>query len=76
MNNKYDENTKYNEAVRKLADGFSEMFSEAVAADERFHDLLMEMADEFVSQEIPVVSEDSQTDLAYELMMRVTTRKV
>ena len=52
-------NTKYDEAVRKLADGFSSMFAETVAADERFHDLLMEMADEFVSQEIPVVSEDS-----------------
>ena len=67
---------KYDEAVRKLADGFSEMFAETVAADERFHDLLMEMADEFVTAEIPVVSEDSATDLAAELMMRVTTKKV
>ena len=67
---------KYDEAVRKLADGFSEMFSETVSADERFHDLLMEMAEEFVAQEIPVVSEDSVTDLAAELMMRVTTRSV
>jgi hypothetical protein len=67
---------KYDEAIRNLANGFSEMFAETVAADERFHDLLMELADEFVSQEIPVVSEDSQTDLAAELMMRVTTRKV
>ena len=69
-------NTKYDEAIRNLANGFSDMFAESVAGDERFHDLLMELADEFVSQEIPVVSEDSQTDLAYELMMRVTTRKV
>ena len=67
---------KYDEAIRNLADGFSEMFAETVAADERFHDLLMEMADEFVAQEIPIVSEDSQTDLAAELMYRVTARKV
>ena len=67
---------KYDEALRNLADGFSEMFAETVAADSRFHDLLMEMADEFVSREIPIVSEDSQTDLAAELMYRVTARKV
>ena len=56
---------KYDEAIRNLANGFSEMFAETGAADERFHDLLMEMAEEFVDAEIPVVSEDSQTDLAY-----------
>ncbi len=67
---------KYDEAVRKMAEGFGEMFAEEVAADERFHELLMEMADEFVSREIPIVSEDSQTDMAYELMLRVTTKKV
>ena len=67
---------KYDEAVRKMADGFSEMFAEAVAADERFHDLLMDLASEFVSQELPIVGEDSQIDMAAELMMRVTTRSV
>ena len=67
---------KYDEAIRNLANGFTEMFAETVAADERFHDLLMELAEEFVAAEIPVVSEDSQTDLAIELMMMVTTRKV
>ncbi len=67
---------KYDEAIRNLANGFSSQFSETVAADERFHDLLMEMAEEFVAAEIPIVSEDSQTDLAYELMMRVTTKEV
>ena len=66
----------HDEAVRKLADGFSSMFAETVAADERFHDLLMELAEEFVAQEIPIVSEDSATDVAIELMMRVTTRSV
>ena len=67
---------KYDEAVRNLANGFSSQFAETVAADERFHDLLMEIAEEFVSAEIPIVSEDSQTDLAYELMMRCTTKEV
>ena len=67
---------KHDEAIRKLANGFSAMFAEEVAGDERFHELLMEMASEFVSREIPIVSEDSQTDMAAELMMRVTTKEV
>ena len=67
---------KYDEAIRNLANGFSSQFAEEVGADERFHDLLMEMAEEFVAREIPIVSEDSQTDLACELMYRVTARKV
>lgn len=67
---------KHDEAIRLLANGFSEMFAESVASDERFHDLLMELADEFVSAEIPIVSVDDSTDVAYELMMRVTARRV
>ena len=67
---------KHDEAIRNLANGFSSQFAETVAADERFHDLLMELAGEFVVMEVPIVSEDSQTDLAMELMMRVTTREV
>ena len=67
---------KYDEAIRNLATGYSEMFAEVVASDERFHDLLMELASEFVEAEIPVVSEESQTDLASELIMYVTARKV
>ena len=63
-------------AIRLLADGFSSQFCEEVAADERFHDLLMEMAEKFVENQIPITDEDSATDLAYELMMRVTTRSV
>ena len=67
---------KYDESVRKMADGFGEMFAEEVASDERFHELLMTIAEEFVAREIPIVSEDSATDLAMELMMRCTARKV
>ena len=68
--------SNYDATIRRLAMGYSEEFAEAVAGDERFHDLLMDLASEFVSKEIPVVSEDSQTDLAAELMMLVTTKDV
>ena len=67
---------KRDESIRLLANGFSSQFSEDVAADERFHDLLMELAEEFVAREIPIVDEDTTTDVAYELMMRCTTKEV
>ena len=67
---------KRDEAIRLLANGFSSQFAESVAADERFHDLLMEMAEKFVETEIPITDEDATTDVAYELFMRVTTRSV
>lgn len=67
---------KYDEAIRLLANGFADQFAEQLAGDERMHDLIMELASEFVEAEIPVVSEDSQTDLAMELIMHVTVRTV
>ena len=67
---------KYDEAIRLLASGFADNFAEMVAGDERVHELMMDLAVEFVAAEIPVVSEDSQTDLAMELIMGVTVTKV
>ena len=67
---------KRDEAIRLLADGFSSQFAEEVAGDERFHDLLMEMAEEFVSKEIPITDEEASIDVAYELFMRITTHSV
>ena len=66
----------YNEAVRKVANGYAEQFAESLAGDERIHDLIMELASEFCEREVPIVSEDSQTDLAMELLMSVTVRTV
>ena len=54
---------RYDESIRRLADGFSEEFAEFVAADERLHELCMDLAGEFVVMNIPVVSEDSQKDV-------------
>lgn len=67
---------KYDEAIRKMAQGFADRFAEEIAGDERVHDLMMDLASEFVEREIPIVSEDSQTDLACELIMNVTITKV
>jgi hypothetical protein len=66
----------YNESVRRLADGFSSEFAEFCAGDERIHELMMELASEFVETNIPVVGEDSQEDVASELIMSITVTKV
>jgi len=67
---------KYDEAVRLMASGYKERFAEFVAADERVEELLMDLAAVFVTEECPIVSEDSQLDLAAELIMSVTVTSV
>ena len=67
---------KYDEAIRLMASGFADRFAEQIAGDERMHDLIMELASEFVAEEMPIVHEDSQTDMAMELVMSITVTKV
>ena len=67
---------RYDEAVRRLADGFSSEFAEWCASHEKMHEMMMDLASEFVEENIPVVSEDSQIDLAAELLMSITVTKV
>ena len=64
------------EAIRLLAQGFSSQFAEQITGDERMHELLMELASEFVENNIPIVKEDDQIDMAAELLMSVTVREV
>ena len=66
----------HDEAIRRLADGFSTEFAEFCAGDERMHELMMDLASEYVETNITIVSEDDQTDVASELMMRVTVTNV
>lgn len=67
---------RHDEAIRLLASGFADNFAEDVAGDERVHELMMELASEFVERNIPIVSEDSQIDMAAELIMHITVTKV
>ena len=67
---------RYDEAIRRLADEFSAEFAEFCAGHEKMHEMMMELASEFVEENVPVVSEDSQIDLAAELLMSVTVTKV
>ena len=67
---------RYDEAIRRLSDEFSSEFAEFCAGDERIHELMLYLASEFVEENIPVVSEESQIDVAAELIMSVTVTKV
>ena len=66
----------HDEAIRRLATGFSSEFAEFCAGDERMHEIMMTLADEFVEQNIPIVKEEDATDVATELLMSVTVTTV
>ena len=66
----------HDEAIRLLANGFSDQFAEYVAGHERVHELMHDLASEFISQNIPIVKEEDEMDLAYELFMNITVKKV
>jgi hypothetical protein len=66
----------YDNSIRLLASGFADSFAEMLAGDERIHELMMEIAEEFVDNEIPVVSEEAKIDVSAELLMNVTVTKV
>ena len=66
----------YDEAIRRLSEGFSSEFAEFCAGHEMMHDLMMDLATEFVETNVPIVKEDDQVSLASELLMSVTVTKV
>ena len=66
----------HDEAIRRLADGFAAEFAEFAAGDERMHELMMELSSDFVDINLPIVKEEDSSDVAHELMMRITVRSV
>jgi hypothetical protein len=64
------------EAVRRLSAGFASEFAEFAAGDERMHELMMDLASEFVDANLPIVKQEDATDVAHELMMSITIRTV
>ena len=67
---------RYNESVRRMADGYSADFAEFCAGDERIHDVMMQLSSEFVETNVPILSEESHVDLALELLMSITVQTV
>ena len=63
-------------AIRLLADGYAADFAEFVAGHDKVHELMAELATEFVGTNIPIVDEDAADDTAFELVMNITVTKV
>ena len=66
----------HDEAIRRLAEGYKDEVAETIAADERFHDICMDIISEFIDKEIPIVNEEDKWDLGLELSLRITTRSL
>ncbi len=66
----------HDEAVRRLAAGFVSEFAEFAAGHEMMHDLMMDLASEFVSTNLPIVKEEDAIDVAAELQLGITIRAV
>ena len=64
------------EAIRRLSAGYVSEFAEFAAGDERMHELMMELASEFVDANLPIVREEDSIDVAHEMMMGITIRTV
>ena len=62
--------------VLNVANSFSGEFAEFCAGDERMHEIMMELASEFVEQEAPVLDEETAGDVAAELLMSITVTSV
>ena len=57
--------------LKVMAEAYKKDFAKALYEDERFTDLVMEKAAEFVETEMPLVDEDHQFDLALMVMETV-----
>jgi hypothetical protein len=64
----YTQDQTVTKSLKLLSNGFKNEFATFVLADERTAELLMELASEFVNENIPVVDEDNRIELAMMLM--------
>ena len=53
-----------------LSNGFSHEFVDYVLSSGRYTELIMELADEFVDNNIPLNDEQLHTDMAFELIQK------
>lgn len=58
-------------SLQLLRDGFMSELTEKIYSDERFTNLMMAICSEFVEENIPLVNEDHQVDLALMMMEQV-----
>ena len=62
----------HQKAINLLADAYSKDFANYVSKNEAFVELLMELAEKYIDQNIPIVDVDANYELALSLCERVT----
>jgi hypothetical protein len=67
---------KTDKFIQAMADHFTDEFCDFAAGHEKLHELMMELAEEFVNENAPVLDEHTTIDLAGELLMSTTIRPV
>ena len=58
----------YHKALQLLAQGFKNDLAKSIYEDEKFTELMMELSFKFVENNIPIVEEETQYELALMLM--------
>ncbi len=61
--------------VNLLAGSCAEDFAEYVSDDERYAELIHELAAEFMDERLPIIDEDAKFDVACALIDRVALQK-
>lgn len=56
------------QSIKLLANGFKFDFAKFVLENDRYNELIMELADQFIEENIPVQGEQNRTDLAFEIV--------
>ena len=65
----------YDEAIHRLGVSFSHEFAEFLLCHEKVEELFMDLAAEFVEENIPVVADDAKIDVAAELITSINITK-
>ena len=63
--------TRVTDSLKLLCNGFKSEFAEFIYSDDRFTELVHQLAGDFVEQNIPIVDDQLQLDLAFLLMETV-----
>ena len=63
--------TKTYTTLHQLAHLHAEQFVEFIEGDPRISDIIHELAADYVTENLPVISEEYQTDLALSLLQQV-----
>ena len=67
---------KTDKFIMCMASHFSSEFAEFASSHEKLHEVMMDVAEEFVCENAPVLNDEATIDLAAELLIATTIRPV